>query len=66
MFVSEGEYLKALKDIISALTFGLQSAISMLENYERLSDEERKFLIDQMKKLVETSSKLYGPEPTKH
>jgi len=66
MEVSTTRYLKALQDINSALTTGLQIAISVLENFERLTEEQRRSLINQMKELVESSHKVYGPEPTKH
>ena len=39
MTVSADEYIKALQDTNSALTAGLQTAIAVLENYERLSEE---------------------------
>jgi len=64
MAVSADEYLKALRDINAALTTGLQSAIAIIENYEKLTEEQRKSVIIQMKQLVETSHNAYGPEPT--
>ena len=66
MTVSADEYLKALRDINLALTTGLQSAITLLENYERFPEEQRKSLIIQLKDLVEASHNVYRPEPTKH
>ena len=66
MAVSADEYLKALRDINLALTTGLQSAIALLENYERFSEEQRKSLITQLKDLVESSHNVYRSGPTKH
>ena len=66
MEVSTARYLKALQDINGALTKGLQMAISVLENFDRLSEEQRSSLIKQMKKLVESSHNVYRDEPTKH
>jgi hypothetical protein len=66
MAVSAEEYLKALRDINAALTTGLQSAIAVIENYEKLPEEQRKSLIIQLKQLVEASHNVYRPEPTKH
>jgi hypothetical protein len=66
MAVSADEYLKALRDINLALTTGLQSAIAIIENYEKLSEEQRKSMIIQLKDLVESSRNVYRPEPTKH
>ena len=66
MTVSTDEYLKALQNINSALTAGLQTAIAVLENYEKLSEEQHKSLIDQLKQLVESSHNVYRSGPTKH
>ena len=66
MTVSADEYLKALKDINLALTTGLQSAIAIIENYERLPEEQRKAMIIQLKQLVEASHNVYRDETTKH
>ena len=66
MAVSAEEYLKALRDINLALTTGLQSAIAVIENYEKIPEEQRKSMIIQMKQLVESSRNVYRPEPTKH
>jgi ribosome recycling factor len=66
MAVSADEYLKALRDINLALTTGLQSAIAIIENYEKLTEEQRKTMIIQLKQLVESSHNVYRPEPTKH
>lgn len=66
MAVLTAEYLEALQDINSALTKGLQTAISALENFDKFTEEQRNFMIDKMKEIVEASQKAYGPEPTKH
>ena len=66
MTVSTDEYLKALQNINSALTTGLQTAIAVLENFERLSEEQHKSLINQLKDLVESSHNVYRSGPTKH
>ena len=66
MAVSADEYLKALRDINLALTTGLQSAIAVIENYEKLPEEQRKSLITQLKQLVDSSRNVYRDEPTKH
>ena len=66
MTVSTDEYVNALQNINSALTAGLQTAIAVLENYERLSKEQHKSLINQLKQLVESSHNVYRSGPTKH
>ena len=66
MTVSADEYLKALQDINSTLTTGLQTAIAVLENYERLSEDQHKSLIIQLKDLVESSHNVYRPGPSKN
>ncbi len=66
MTVSKARYLQALQDINLSLTTGLQTHIAVLENFERLTEEQRKSLINQMKKLVESSQNVYRTEPTKH
>ena len=66
MAVSADEYINALQNINSALTTGLQTAIAVLENYERLSKEQHKSLINQLKQLVESSHNVYRSGPTKH
>ena len=66
MAVSADEYLMALQNINSTLTTGLQTAIAVLENFEKLSDEQRKSLINQLKDLVESSHNVYRSGPTKH
>ncbi len=66
MAVSTDEYFKALRDINAALTTGLQSAIAIIENYEKLPEEQRKSMIVQLKQLVEASQNVYRDEPTKH
>ncbi len=66
MVVSGEEYFKALRDINAALTTGLQSAIAIIENYERLPEDQRKTMIIQLKQLVETSHNVYRDETTKH
>ena len=66
MAVSADEYIKVLRDINAALTTGLQSAIAVIENYEKLPEEQRKSLITQLKQLVDSSRNVYRDEPTKH
>ena len=66
MAVSTDEYLKALQNINSVLTTGLQTAITVLENFERLSEEQHKSLIKQLKQLVESSHNVYRSGPTQH
>ena len=66
MVVSAAEYVKALQDINFALTTGLQTAIAVLENFERLAEEQRRSMIKKMKELVESSHNVYRTEPTKH
>jgi len=66
MTVSTEEYLKALQDINVALTKGLQIAIAVLDNFERLTEEQRRSMINKMKELVESSHNVYRAEPTKH
>ena len=66
MEVSAARYLKALQEINSALTKGLQTALDVLENFDSLNEEQRRSLINQLKELVESSYKVYRDEPTKH
>ena len=66
MAVLTEEYLKALQEINVALTKGLQIAIAVLGNFEKLSEEQRRSLINKMKELVESSHNVYRDEPTKH
>ena len=66
MAVTMEEYLKALKDINFALTGGLETAIAVLENFEKLTQKQRQSMIGQLKELVEASHNVYRSEPTKH
>ena len=66
MTVSADEYIKALQDMNSALTTGLQTAIAVLENFERLTEEQHKSLIKQLKQLVESSHNVYRSAPSKN
>ena len=66
MAVSQAKYLQALQDINLALTTGLQTSIAVLENFERLTEEQRSSLIKQMNELVVSSQYVYRDEPTKH
>ena len=66
MEVSTTRYLKALQDINMALTTGLQTSIAVLENFERLTEEQRSSLIKQLKDLVEASHNVYSEKPTTH
>jgi len=66
MAVSAAQYLQALQDINVALTTGLQTTIAVLENFERLTEDQRRSLINQLKELVESRHKVYRDEPTKH
>ena len=66
MEVSTARHLKALQEINGALTKGLQLSIAFLENFERLNEEQRTSLINQLKGLVESSHNVYRDEPTKH
>ena len=40
--------------------------IAVLENPYRFTEEQRNFIIEKMKELVEGSQKAYGPGPTIH
>ena len=60
------EYFLALREINIALTKGLQTAVTVLENPERFTDEQRQFIIDKMRELVAGSQKAYGTGVTKH
>lgn len=59
MTVSAAKYLQALQDINLSLTTGLQTAVDVLENFERLTEEQRSSLIKQMKELVKSSQNVY-------
>ena len=58
------EYLAALQEINFALIRGLETAISVLENIDKFTEEQRTFMIDKMRELVEASQKAYGHQPT--
>ncbi len=60
------EYLNALQEINVALTKGLETAIYVLEEFDKFSDEQRAFMIDKMKVLVEASQKATMPESEIH
>ncbi|MFO7599762.1 MAG: hypothetical protein R6X27_08125 [Candidatus Desulfacyla sp.] len=63
---STKEYFQALREINIALTKGLQTVVTVLENPERFTDEQRQFIIDKMNELIEGSEKVYGTDATKH
>ena len=63
---TERQLLKALQEINGALTKGLQMAIAIMENFDSFPEEQRNAMIAQMKKLVESSCKVYKDEPTKN
>jgi hypothetical protein len=63
---STEEYFQTLREINIALTKGLQTAIAVLENTDRFTEEQRNFIIDKMRELVEGSQKAYGVGPTMH
>jgi len=44
---STKEYFQALREINIALTKGLQTVVTVLENPERFTDEQRQFIIDK-------------------
>jgi hypothetical protein len=66
MPLEEEKCLKALIDINAALITGLQSAIALLEKYEKCSEEQREAMISKLKQLLDASRLLYEAEPTKH
>ena len=59
------EYLQALRQINIALVKGLQTAITVVENPEMFTQEQRDFVIAKMKELIEGSQKAFGSEPTR-
>lgn len=63
---STREYFQALREINIALTKGLQTVVTVLENPERFTDEQRQFIIYKMNELIEGSKKVYGTDATKH
>lgn len=60
------KYFLALREINAALTKGLQTVVTVLENPERFTDEQRLFIIEKMNELIEGSEKVYGTEETRH
>ena len=57
------KYLWALRNINDALMGGLQTAISVLENVDKLSEERRLSLIDKLKELVDAGQSVHENEP---
>ena len=64
MTVSSDRYIKALMEINLALTKGLQTSIALIENFERLTEEQRTSLVTQLKELLESSYNVYREKPT--
>jgi hypothetical protein len=60
------EYFQALREINFALIKGLETAVAVLENPEKFTEQQRQFIIDKMRELIESSQKAYGTEETKH
>ena len=66
MEVSTERQLKALQVINEALTKGLQMAIVVLEDPDKYTEEQRNFIIEKMREVLQGSQKATGTEPTKH
>ena len=66
MEVSTERQLKALKVINEALTKGLQMAIVVLEDPDKYTEEQRNFIIEKMREVLQGSQKATGTEPTMH
>jgi len=60
------DYLRALNQINMALTKGLETAIYVLEEYDKFTEEQRGFVIDKMKTLVHASQQANIPESQIH
>ena len=56
------KYIGALRNINDALIKGLQAAISVLENVDKLTEENRLILIAKMKELVAASQSVHENE----
>jgi hypothetical protein len=57
------KHLWALRNINDALMGGLQTAIAVLENVDKLSEERRLSLLDKLKELVAAGQRGYENEP---
>lgn len=66
MEASTEEYFQALREINMALIKGLETAVTVLENPEKFTEQQRNFIIEKVKELIEASQKAYGAEVTKH
>jgi len=60
------EYFHALREINMALIKGLETALTVLENPEKFTEEQRNFIIEKIRELIEASQRAYGAEATKH
>jgi len=58
--------LNALRVINEALTKGLQMAIVVLEDPDKYTEEQRNFIIEKMRELLQGSQKATGTESTIH
>ena len=56
MPVESDQPIPTEKEVIMAFNMGLQTAIYVLEKAEELSDEGRRFLIEELKKQIERSN----------
>jgi len=57
------KYLWALKNINDALMGGLQTAISVLENVDKLTEEHRLSMINRLKELLDAGQEANKNEP---
>ena len=58
--------LNALRVLNEALTKGLQMAIVVLEDPDKYTEEQRNFIIEKMREVLQGSQKATGTESTIH
>jgi hypothetical protein len=62
----ELEVLWAFKQVNDTLIAGLESAVHTMENWDSLSQERRKSVIETIKKMIDQSKEVFEKVPTKH
>jgi hypothetical protein len=58
------KYISSLKDIIKALTVGLESAVQVMEKWDELELEKREYVIKHLKSIIENSTNAYSHKYT--
>lgn len=60
------KYISSLKEILKALTIGLESAVLVMEKWDEIDSEKKIFIINNLKTIIENSTNAYSHKPTKH